>query len=146
MGKKSKNIFNTHPSERKKKNDKVGHKCLVLPWDLHRAAVEIAFQEGVMFKDTMTIVIWKEVNRLEGLSVPAKASLSFTFPSSEEFIHTSVFLPKELIPCLKKVAHYSGISQKQIIANGLAGYLLQEYGEKYPDLVRPIESFRSSES
>lgn len=146
MGIKSKNYFNTQPSARGQKNINETHKCLVLPWDLHRAAVEIAFREDVKFKDMMTIVIGKEVNRLEKLSPPAQASPSFTFSSSEKYIHTSAFLPKDLIICLKKVSHYSGINEKQIIANGLAGYLQQEYSEKYPDLVRPIGNYNLFES
>lgn len=139
-------LFSSPDSARNKRNANEEHKCLVLPRVLHSATVEISFRERIKFKDIMTIVIGKEVNRMEGLSAPAEATPSFTFPSSEKFLHTSVDLPKELIPCLKKVAHYSGISEKQIIANGLASYLLQVYCVKYPDLLRPIESFKSIES
>lgn len=128
-------FFSTNESSRGRRNHDEVHKCLVLPWDLHRASVEIAFQEGVKFKDMMSIVIGKEVNRLEGLTEQAGNTPSFTFTSPEKDIHTSVFMPKELVSSLKKVAHYSGICEKQIIANGLADYLLLEYGEKYPDLV-----------
>jgi hypothetical protein len=128
-------FFSTNESFRGRRNHDEVHKCLVLPWDLHRASVEIAFQEGVKFKDMMSIVIGKEVNRLEGLTEQAGNTPSFTFTSPEKDIHTSVFMPKELVFNLKKVAHYSGICEKQIIANGLADYLLLEYGEKYPDLV-----------
>lgn len=139
-------LFSAPDSAREKRNANEEHKCLVLPPELHFTAVEIAIRERIKFKDMMSTVIGKEVYRLEGLSAPAMATLSFTFPSSEEYIHTSAYLPKDLIHTLKKVSHHTGISEKQIIANGLASYLLQVYGVKYPDLVRPIESFKSIES
>lgn len=146
MGKKAKNLFNTQPSARRQRNDKVTHKCLVLPWELHWAAVEISFREGIKFKDMMTIVIGKEVNRLEGPAAAADAAPSFNYSSSEKYIHTSAFLPKDLIPSLKKASHYTRIAEKQIITNGLARYLLQEYSEKYPDLVLSIKNSEKTES
>lgn len=139
-------LFSTNESSRGRRNNNEVHKCLVLPWDLHRSSVEIAFQEGVKFKDMMSIVIGKEVNRLEGATAQVGTTPSFTFTSPEKDIHTSVFLPKELVSSLKKVAHYSGISEKQIIANGLADYLLQEYGEKYPDLALSVKNQEQVES
>ena len=56
-------LFSTNESSRGRRNNNEVHKCLVLPWDLHRASVEIAFQEGGKFKDMMSSVIGKEVNR-----------------------------------------------------------------------------------
>ena len=139
-------FFSTNESSRGRRNHDEVHKCLVLPWDLHRASVEIAFQEGVKFKDMMCIVIGKEVNRLEGHTEQAGTTPSFSFTSPEKDIHTSVFLPKELVSSLKKVAHYSGISEKTIITNGLADYLLREYGEKYPDLVLQFKDINNNEA
>lgn len=139
-------FFSTNESSRGRHNHDEVHKCLVLPWELHRVSVEIAFLEGVKFKDMMCIVIGKEVNRLEGHTEQAGTTPSFSFTSPEKDIHTSVFLTKELVSSLKKVAHYSGISEKQIIANGLADYLLLEYGEKYPDLVHQFKDIINNEA
>ena len=139
-------LFNTIESSRGRRNANESHKCLVLPWELHRAAIELCFRENILFKDMMTIVIRKEVIRLEDFTNPTEVSLSFTFDSVKEHIHTSAFLPNELVQSLKKVAHYTRITERIIIMNGLADYLLREYGEKYPDLVLPIKNQEKQDS
>ncbi len=151
MGKKSRDLFTTMPSARGRNEKGEIHKCLALQWELHRAAAEINFREGTKLKHMMAIVIGKEINRIEGIQAWDTADrkeevLSFTFPSAQSDIHTSFFMPKELYTDLKKVSHYTGISASEIITNGLALYLLNEYGEKYPDLVQPIKNQKYLES
>lgn len=137
------NLFNTIESSRGRRNANETHKCFALPWEVHRAAVEICFREGTLFKDMMAIVLGREVTRLEDKTVPADSGPSFSFDSKEGFVHTSVFLPNDLFHSLKKASHYTRIAEKNIILNGLAEYLFREYGEKYPDLVRPIENYKN---
>ena len=130
--------FSSLESTTRRGSDEI-HQSFVLPRGLHRAAVEIAFREGNMLKNLITIAIGKMVERLDGID--NKEDISFTFDSEEKIVHTSAYLPKELIVNLRKVAHYTSINKQVIIAYGLTDLLLQEYGEKYPDLVCPIKEY-----
>ena len=133
-------LFSSLESTARRGTDEV-HQSFILPRRLHGAAVEIAFREGGKFKDMMTIVVGKMVERLDGLDATDKDTLSFTFDPEEEFVHTSAYLSKDQVSNLRKVVHYTSIEKKEIIAYGLADHLLQEYGEKYPDLVIPIKQY-----
>lgn len=133
-------LFSSLESTSRRGTDEI-HQSFILPRDLHRAAIEIAFQEGEKFKDIMTIVVGKMVERLDGLNASSRDILSFTFDPEEEFVHTSAFLSKDQVSNLRKVAHYTSIDKKEIISYGLAKHLLDEYGEKYPDLVCPIKQY-----
>ena len=136
------NLFNTIESSRGRRNANETHKCFALPREVHRVAVEICFREGTLFKDMMAIVLGREVTRLKDKTEPTDSGLSFSFDSKEGYIHTSVFLPDDLFHSLKQAAHYNRIAEKNIILNGLAEYLLREYGEKYLDLLRPIKNYK----
>ena len=94
-----------------------------------------------MLTNLIAIAIGKMVERLDGIDSKDKDGLSFTFDSEEKIVHTSAYLPKELIVNLRKVAHYTSINKQVIIAYGLTDLLLLEYGEKYPDLVCPIKEY-----
>ena len=132
--------FSSLESTTRRGSDEI-HQSFVLPWGLHRAAVEIAFREGNMLKNLITIAIGKMVERLDGVGNKDKEDIPFTFDSEEKIVHTSAYLPMELIANLRKVAHYTSINKQVIIAYGLTDLLLQEYGEKYPDLVCPIKEY-----
>ena len=132
-------LFSSLESSRRRRNSNEVHKCLVLPWELHRVAVEIAFREGIKFKDMMAIVIGKEVLMLEDNTRTNDDRPSFTFGSTGQYVHTSVFLSQDLLLGLKKGAHYARITEKQVIMNGLTDYLLLEYGDKYPELIQSIQ-------
>ena len=131
-------FFSSLESTSRRGSDEI-HQSFVLPGGLHRAAVEIAFREGNMLKNLITIAIGKMVERLDGID--NKEDISFTFDSEEKIVHSSAYLPKELIANLRKVSHYTSINKQVIIAYGLTDLLLQEYGEKYPDLVCPIKEY-----
>ena len=133
-------FFSSLESTARRGSDEI-HQSFVLPRGLHRAAVEIAFREGNMLKNLIAIAIGKMVERLDGIDSKDKDGLSFTFDSEEKIVHTSAYLPKELIVNLRKVAHYTSINKQVIIAYGLTDLLLQEYGEKYTDLVCPIKEY-----
>ena len=130
--------FSSLESTTRRGSDEI-HQSFVLPGGLHRAAVEIAFREGNMLKNLITIAIGKMVERLDGID--NKEDISFTFDSEEKIVHTSAYLPKELIVNLRKVAHYTSINKQVIIAYGLTDLLLQEYSEKYSELVCPIKEY-----
>ena len=131
-------FFSSLESTSRRGSDEI-HQSFVLPGGLHRAAVEIAFREGNMLKNLITIAIGKMVERLDGID--NKEDISFTFDPEEKMVHTSAYLPKELIVNLREVAHYTSINKQVIIAYGLTDRLLHEYGEKYPELVCPIKEY-----
>lgn len=131
-------FFSSLESTSRRGSDEI-HQSFVLPGGLHRAAVEIAFREGNMLKNLITIAIGKMVERLDGID--NKEDISFTFDSEEKIVHSSAYLPKELIANLRKVSHYTSINKQVIIAYGLTDLLLQEYGEKYSELVCPIKEY-----
>ena len=132
--------FSSLESTTRRGSDEI-HQSFVLPGGLHRAAVEIAFREGNMLKNLITIAIGKMVERLDGIDNKDKEDISFTFDSEEKIVHSSAYLPKELIANLRKVSHYTSINKQVIIAYGLTDLLLQEYGEKYSELVCPIKEY-----
>ena len=133
-------FFSSLESTTRRGTDEI-HQSFVLPWGLHRAAVEIAFREGSKLKDLIAIAIGKMVERLDGTDSKDREGLSFSFDPEEKIIHTSAYLPMELIANLRKVSHYTSINKQVIIAYGLTDLLLQEYGEKYPELVCPIKEY-----
>lgn len=142
-------IFSTPQGYRKLAGTDDVHKCLVLPRVLHKAASEISFLEEVKLKDMVALALESEVERIKQLSASGNtdgghAVLSFSFATDGSCIHTSVLLRKELVSCLRRVAHYSNIHEKKIVANGLASYLVREYRDKHPDLLAAIESHKSS--
>ena len=131
-------FFSSLESTSRRGSDEI-HQSFVLPGGLHRAAVEIAFREGNMLKNLITIAIGKMVERLDGID--NKEDISFTFDSEEKIVHSSAYLPMELIANLRKVSHYTSINKQVIIAYGLTDLLLQEYSEKYSELVCPIKEY-----
>ena len=131
-------FFSSLESTSRRGSDEI-HQSFVLPGGLHRAAVEIAFREGNMLKNLITIAIGKMVERLDGID--NKEDISFTFDSEEKIVHSSAYLPKELIANMRKVSHYTSINKQVIIAYGLTDLLLQEYSEKYSELVCPIKEY-----
>lgn len=142
-------IFSAPQGSRRLAGSDDVHKCLVLPRVLHNVASEISFREEVKLKDMVALALESEVERLEQFSASGKTGgdrtgLAFSFATDGICIHTSVLLQKELVSSLRRVAHYSNIHEKKIVASGLAGYLLKEYREKHPDLLASIESYKSS--
>ena len=135
-------IFSSLESTARRGTDEV-HQSFILPRRLHGVAVEIAFREGGKFKDMMTIVVGKMVERLDGINASNRDTVPVTFDPEEDFVHTSAYLSRDQVSNLRKVVHYSSIEKKEIIAYGLADHLLQEYSEKYPDLVIPIKQYIS---
>lgn len=124
------------------------HECLVLPKILHRIASEIAFREETTIKKLVVSAAENEAKRLEPYSVPNNEkkveALTIAFGTSEKVIHTSVFLPAEMIKTIRTIAHYSGIPKNMILANGLAELIVKEYGQKYPDVVKDLMEYQNS--
>lgn len=123
------------------------HKCLVIPRALHEVVSEVSFLEKISVKDLITPAIEDELYRLSRPSRQSSPgdetmSSSFFFKSSDGLVHTSIYIAEELIARMRETAHYSKTSERKIVTNGLARLLLQEYTEKYRDLVAPIEKHR----
>ena len=142
-------IFSTPQSYRRLTDTDDVHKCIVLPGVLHKVASEISFLEEVKLKDMVALALESEVERLEQISSSrdtdgGRTFLTFSFATDGSRVHTSVLLRKELVSCLRRVAHYSNIHEIKIVANGLASYLVREYRDKHPDLLAAIESHKSS--
>lgn len=116
------------------------HKSIILPHDLHGVVSEIAFHEEIKMKDIIVSALEAELNRWEQASmandnkiIKEKEQIS-AIPS----IHTSVIVPKQLSARLRKVAHYSKIHEKELIAYGVMNYIEDRYQEEFPDLLRQL--------
>ena len=124
------------------------HKCLVIPRALHEVVSEVSYLEKTSIKELITPAIEDEFYRLSHLSrqpSPSdEAASSFIFKSSDGLVHTSIYFPEGLIAQMRETAHYSKTAEWKIVANALARLLLQEYKEKYRDLVEPIENLKSN--
>jgi len=141
-------MFNTPGISKKLSEGDTIHKCIVLPWELHRTASEITFLEDIRMKDLVSIALESEIELIEGQLDKTReetglSPISFGLIPGESWVHTSVFLSKEIVAELRRISHYSKIAEKVIIADGIVRFIIKEYHDQYPDIVCRIEAYMS---
>lgn len=114
---KSASAYLANPSMAAITDKKLTRKMMVFPRDVHTIVKEISFRRHISVREYVTEVL----SAAMAACVDYRYECRFRHPRRDSEVCTSIFLPDEVAEWLRCTAHYSAVSEKDLIEDIIVG-------------------------